>query len=238
MSDFDDRHSDTKPSPTPTVVRQLESSLPESPEDQPIILQVGERRITTFRSTLTGQSEFFRSRLSGCWANVKLLCGAYFIDADAGLFESILSYLRRGVFPLFYDLENGHCHHRYVRLLEEARYFQVPGLVEWLEKRVYLQALRVEYVVREADSLESLEHTARGAEQWTFCSTWETRQIYLCPRGIYVHRGSPGLCGRQCLKARGEGSIAYDEERFLRTVMVGKLALVDAKLCKEGWDLA
>jgi len=135
MSDLDDRPAHSL---APMAVSQAEPSLP-SLEDQPIVLQVGERRFTTFRCTLTGESEFFRSLLSGCWANVQLLCGAYFVDADAELFESILSYLRRGVLPIFYDSENGHCYYRYFRLLEEARYLQVLGLVEWLETRVYLE---------------------------------------------------------------------------------------------------
>ena len=67
-----------------------------------IALQVGERRFTTTRDTLMAESDFFASLLSGRWNNA-MKNGAYFIDADANLFDHILRHLRRGAFPLFFD---------------------------------------------------------------------------------------------------------------------------------------
>lgn len=63
-----------------------------------VLLQVGERRFTTTNETLTNESTFFASLLSGRWSNA-LPDGSHFIDADPMLFEHILRYLRRGVLP-------------------------------------------------------------------------------------------------------------------------------------------
>ncbi len=82
------------------------------------------------------------SLLSGRWDNA-LEDGTYFIDADPDLFEHVLRYLRRGVFPVFFDATNGHNYHLYFSLLEEARYFQIPRLADWLEKKRYLEAVNV-----------------------------------------------------------------------------------------------
>src|SRR3954471_305451 len=90
--------------------------------DSQITLQVGERRFVTTRETLTAESRFFASLLSGRWGNA-LADGSYFIDADPSLFEHILRYLRRRVLPLFYDKAKGHDYALYLALLEEAKYF-------------------------------------------------------------------------------------------------------------------
>jgi hypothetical protein len=95
---------------------------PSLAADTPIHLQVGGRRFTTTKETLTEESAFFSSLLSGRWENA-LEDGSYFIDADPVLFEHILRYLRRGVFPLFFDTAKGHDPYLYLALLEEARYF-------------------------------------------------------------------------------------------------------------------
>lgn len=78
----------------------------------PIRLQVGERHFTTTRDTLTAESRYFASLLSGRWDNA-LEDGSYFIDADPMLFDHILRYLRRGIFPLFVDMAKGHDYHLY-----------------------------------------------------------------------------------------------------------------------------
>lgn len=202
-----------------------------------IILQVGERRFTTFRSTLTEQSDFFKARLSGNWATEQLEDGAYFIDADPTLFEHILGYLRRGMFPLFYDVKNGHCHHRYLELLEEARYFQIPKLIKWLDLKVYRHVLKVEYFKEQAFGPGAQELLSKPLEHHTLLSTWERRMIYICPRGIRTHRGDPSQCGGKCHSAQGGEPLRYEEEKLMKLVIMSERIVVDEKLCKDGWDI-
>ena len=72
-----------------------------------ITLQVGARCFITTHETLVAESGFFASLLSGRWDNAAE-DGSHFVDADANLFEHILRYLRRGVFPFFYEKSKGH----------------------------------------------------------------------------------------------------------------------------------
>src|SRR5437763_426520 len=122
---------DSKPvESTESGAEDSTEQLPDSPAPIPgekIILQVGERRFVTTRGTLTQESGFFSSMLSGLWDNAEA-DGSYFIDSDPLLFEHILRYLRRGVHPIFYDNLRGHDHALYQALLEEARYFQIGEL--------------------------------------------------------------------------------------------------------------
>ncbi|KAK8113371.1 BTB/POZ protein [Apiospora sp. TS-2023a] len=60
-------------------------------KDAPIQLQVGERRFTTWKHTLT-QIIFFAGMLSGRWENYT--DGVLFVDADGTAFKNILRYLR------------------------------------------------------------------------------------------------------------------------------------------------
>lgn len=104
-------------------------------EDREVVLEVGGRRFKTTYDTLK-ESSFFESLLSSRWNNVRH-DGSYFIDADPGLFHYILRYLRRGVFPLFYNRVLGHDYDRYNSLLAEAKYFGIKKLESWLEEKLY-----------------------------------------------------------------------------------------------------
>jgi hypothetical protein len=49
--------------------------------------------------------------------------GSSFVDADADLFKHILRYLRRGVLPVFYDIER---------------------LEKWLSEKKYMEAIETD----------------------------------------------------------------------------------------------
>ncbi|KAI9773729.1 MAG: hypothetical protein M1839_002027 [Geoglossum umbratile] len=111
------------------------SPLPMLTPSRQVIIQVGDRRFTTTERTMIEESPFFESLLSERWDSAQA-DGSYFIDADPGLFEHILRYLRRAVLPVFYDKLKGHDHALYLALLEEAKYFQIARLAKWLEEKV------------------------------------------------------------------------------------------------------
>ncbi|KAL3465583.1 hypothetical protein BJX64DRAFT_285515 [Aspergillus heterothallicus] len=78
------------------------------PQSEVVELQVGDRRFTALRSTLVLENTYFASLLSGRWKTSAREDGSYFIDADPDLFVHILRYLRRGLYPIFYDVHKGH----------------------------------------------------------------------------------------------------------------------------------
>ncbi|OAA65543.1 mitochondrial carrier protein [Niveomyces insectorum RCEF 264] len=210
----------TSPAPITTA---LVPNRPR-PHTMRVELQVGERRFTTTRDTLVGESQFFAVLLSGRWENV-LGDDAYFVDADPALFEHILRYLRRSVFPLFYDQTRGHDYALYNALLAEARYFQIARLESYLADKEYLKAVEVKRTVTVCDGEENLpQHngTLPADTVVEYHPSWDIQEVYLCPREIPVHRGRPDRCGKDCKRAQGEAEPEYEEEPYLRMLVVEK----------------
>ncbi|KAH6847155.1 BTB/POZ protein [Chaetomium sp. MPI-CAGE-AT-0009] len=217
------------------------SAPPELPgltaTNTPIRLQVGERRFTTSKATLTEGSGFFAVLLSGRWDNA-LPDGSYFIDADPALFEHILAYLRRGVFPLFFDEAKGHNHHMYAALLAEARYFQIPQLEAWLAEKRYMKAVQVKHTAEEygEDDHSWRDVTAPANTTLQYHPRWSIKKTYLCPRGIPEHRGRPLACGRKCASARGQDPDRFDESPSVLMLVIKREVVFDAEVCMAGDD--
>ncbi|RAL03116.1 BTB/POZ domain-containing protein [Aspergillus ibericus CBS 121593] len=199
------------------------TSPSSSPPERRLTLQVGERTFTTTHSTLS-ESTFFTSLLSSRWANNALPDGSYFIDADPTLFEHILRYLRRGIYPLFYSPDKGHDYALYAALLEEARYFGIAGLESWLKEKRYLDAVEISTWVDTIDDGDTtLLHKTRRVNDWVgYYPEWVLGKVYVCPRGIAVHRGNPWACGRQCANARGGEGYEYEDESVVKVFVVHK----------------
>ncbi|KAL4762468.1 BTB/POZ domain-containing protein [Aspergillus foveolatus] len=155
-----------------------------------ITLQMGETRFVTTRETLVTESIFFASLLSGRWDN-SLPDGSYFIDAYPTLFEHILRYLRRGVLPIFYDINKGHDHALYLALLEEARYFQIARLQGWPENKQYLHAQAVKCSVEEVEGTRYRSKTLPTDTRVEHYPRWEARKVYVYPGGTSCHRDNP-----------------------------------------------
>ena len=195
-----------------------------------IVLQVGERKFTTTKETLE-ESGFFDALLSGRWVNQHSPDGSYFIDADPDLFAHILRYLRRGVLPVIWTKENGHNYPMYTALHEEAKYFQINRLEEWFEKKLYLQAVVIRY-----RPIQILDHGYISTEVDVETHIeWSTKRVYLCPRGISVHRGDPVRCGRACMGVQGANGPAYDEEKVPKIYLIEKAVVFNHKRVTE-WD--
>ncbi|KAG5914782.1 hypothetical protein E4U42_000304 [Claviceps africana] len=198
--------------------------------DTPVKLLVGERVFTTARNTLISESTYFTSLLSGRWGEPQE-DGAYFIDADPSLFEHILRFLRHNTFPLFYDQERGHDFGLYVALLGEAKYFGISRLQKWLEDKTYLQAIQVQQSMQVIEEWDDRNVTTNSDTSTVLRPTWHTKRVYVCPRGILVHRGDPSRCGRQCNNAKVAGGSEYDEEHILQVAVVKKKTVVRPELC-------
>lgn len=194
-----------------------------------ITLQVGESRFVTTHETPVTESPFFASLLSGRWDNA-LPDGSYFIDADPALFKYILRYLRRRVFPIFYDIDKGHDHALYLALLEEARYFQIARLQDWLEEKRYLGAVSVQCSL-EVEGAGYLSTTLPSDTRVEYYPGWGVKKVYVCPRRYECHRGAPEACGTKCMKVQGDADAIYDKEPVLRLLVVRKRTVLDMRAC-------
>ncbi|KAK3062716.1 hypothetical protein LTS18_003500 [Coniosporium uncinatum] len=198
-------------------------------EEKLITLNVSGRRFVTLKETLTSGSDWFKNRLSGRW-NDALADRSYFVDADSNLFAYILQYLRRGIAPLSYKQVGGHDYGMYAALLDEAKYFQITGLIDWLEKKKYHDAVVVNTSSQEVEGVSDIGRNTSSAQSLKFFPSRVVKETYVCPRDIYIHRGDPARCGRACARAEvsrvGDG---YEDEEVLTTLIVSQQTVI-----KEG----
>ncbi|KAI4868830.1 hypothetical protein F4820DRAFT_89407 [Hypoxylon rubiginosum] len=185
-----------------------------------VYLQVGELEFTTLRSTLP----------DGVVARSSAVGNRYFVDADPVLFEHVLQYLRSSSFPLFFhtptqtfDLALYHA------LLGEARYFGLRRLAAWIERRGYLDAVRVTRTVSTVEDVgaDELQRHLDGLDgranvKVDISIGWGTRKVYVCPRGLAVHRGDPSRCGQACkkMRERDDGGVEFDDEPVASAVII------------------
>ncbi|MCJ1379541.1 hypothetical protein MMC17_002642 [Xylographa soralifera] len=221
------RHKDSFP-------LNADPSTPALRSDQQVTLQVGERRFTTTKDTLTCGSHYFARMLSGRWPCEAQDDGSYFVDADGTIFEHTLRYLRHNVLPLYYDRVKGHDFGLYAALLEQARFFGVDDLEKWLRNKKYFEAVRTEHRVWLVDDSFGVNDVVRSDVELEYHPSWITERVYVCPRGITVHRGNPDACGRACKSARGDADEEYVKEQELRMVAIEKKTIFVQEICFQG----
>ncbi len=122
----------------------------------------------------------------------------------------------------------------YAALLGEAKYFQIASLVEWLERERYFQAVKVQRVADKMEGINDLHDLTKSNEEVEYYPFQTKEKVYVCPRGLSVHRGKPNACGRLCERARGDDSDEYEDEDILRTLVIRKKVVFDHKVCFEG----
>ncbi|RYP16661.1 hypothetical protein DL765_004981 [Monosporascus sp. GIB2] len=204
-----------------------------------VVLQVGERRFTAFRDILVSESSYFKARLTR-WFDAEE-DGSYFVDADPGVFENILAFLRGGSFPLFFNARSQSFDYpKYLALADQARYFGIPELEDWITKQRYLDAIKIErstMVISEVDMNDCrLEDTLTADTRRDVCFSWGTRDVYICPRRIPVHRGDPTRCGQACSRERerlGPKS-NFEKEPVLRATVTTTRTIFNPTACLRG----
>ncbi|EAS28750.3 uncharacterized protein CIMG_07496 [Coccidioides immitis RS] len=191
-------------------------------ESERITLQVGDRQFYTTIESLVERSRYFATLFSGKWP-VSKEDGSIFVDADGSVFEYVLQYLRRGVFPLAFCQRKGHNYSLYMRLLEEARYFQCPLLISWLEDKCYYKCVRWRVLTRIQDTVEPNIQGQTSVRDWQIVPQLKRKEkVYICPRWIDVHRGNLQKFGRQYRNAKGEGGPEYDTENVTSEWLVAR----------------
>lgn len=214
----------------PETTPELEPSLSIATSSL-ITLQVGERRFITTADTLMQESSFFSSLLSGRWKDNTESDGSYFIDADGDVFKHILRYWRHGVFPLFYDKPRGYDRQLYQLLLEQARYFGIPSLVNWIKDQKYLQAVQITTSFHEVEGMAVSSETTGADLEVEYHPKWTVEKVYLCPRGIFVHKGNPSACGRVCKNVQGDGDNEYENKDVLKTLVITRKPIFNQQVC-------
>jgi len=107
-----------------------------------IVLLVGDRKFVTTPSTLCLRSKYFQTFFSGDWIIPRDEEGNIFYDGDPDVFEYVLKYMRRGIFPVVHDPQKGHDYNLYTAILAEAKYLQLPLLEFWIQEEGYILCLK------------------------------------------------------------------------------------------------
>jgi phytoene desaturase (3,4-didehydrolycopene-forming) len=146
--------------------------------------------------------------------------GRYFVDADPGLFEHILRYLRTGMFPLFFDAARGHDYCRYLELLNQARFYQIPKLESWLAHQGYHDSVRCRtwansitlYGEEQIAHLEELTHL-KNERLHVLAVENSSARVFCCPNANWRHHGRREKCARaNCLR------LAAPTQQTMRTL--------------------
>ena len=202
----------------------------DAEKDVYITLRLGERWFTALKQTLTNESGYFKARFGGRCNERPSADGSYPVDADPDLFVHILQYLRRGIYPLIYSRAGGHDYAAYLALLAEAKYFQIDSLRKWIEQERYVDAVSTAYEV-ERQVIDTCYYDSTDSNsQLSYQAAWGTKKVYICPRGIAVHRGDRNKCGKLCAEARGMGDI-YEDEAVMSAIVIRQRTRFNMKIC-------
>ncbi|OJD18706.1 hypothetical protein AJ78_01321 [Emergomyces pasteurianus Ep9510] len=177
----------------------------------PIKIQVGNDYYSTRIDTLVGRSNFFNSFFSGPWLSQKQKDGSIYFEGAPSLFRHIIQYLRHGVFPLDFSADGGHNYGFYAGLLQEAKHFECPGLITFLEDQCYLKCVTWEITHETYNcEMEQSRYYDSNVVDFQLIRTKDSEaENYVCPRGIVCHHDKPDSCGRRCLNARAKVDATY-----------------------------
>ena len=205
---------------------------PTNTDNKRIHLQVGERRFITSTDILKG-SGFFAAFTAERWESQTEEDGSYFVDADPEIFAHILRYLRHDILPIFYDREKGHDYPLYLAVEQQAEYFVIPRLLNWLRQKRYLSAITIDTSAELLTNEYDISGPKTADTVIEYHPAWKTDRVYVCPRGISSHRGNPRACGRQCRNAQGEGEAEYVQELVLTTLAIRRRTIFNSAVCVE-----
>lgn len=121
------------------------------------------------------------------------------IENDPELFGEILLYLRTGMFPLYWDKIRGFDYRRYAEMETQAKMYQLPALLQWIQDRRYLDVVTTEVVMKETKIPKGVEHYQRhvllGNEEETVDAVLPgVDEVWICPASIEAHEGDSTLC--------------------------------------------
>ena len=188
--------------PPPQEGQNRAASPSSSSNSNWISLDVGDRIMRAPRCVLE-KSTMLKHALS----RISNSDVAFDFYVDANIFKHILDYLRNDTFPLFWTKSDGFDFVLYQRVQQDAEFFHLWELRDWIHEQKYLQAVKVVYeeIVETHEPGRVLEVAANVDVERRVVT--RIIQTYNCPRGVAVHRvikGVPLVCGKECKKALGD----------------------------------
>jgi len=144
----------------------------------PVHIDVGGQIYTSSLDTLTRFPESRLSRLfsGGIPIVLDTLKQHYFIDRDGGMFRHILNFMRTGRPILPENFTNVEL------LLEEAKYFELPELVSYLEGLRTTPAPRTAApITNGSSSPPNTNHAPAKISRKGQCGTWEVVAVNIAP---------------------------------------------------------
>jgi hypothetical protein len=106
-------------------------------------------------------------------------------------------------------------------------------LRDWVREKRYLRAIVTQtYIPRTRDTAELSPERYPVNESEDMYMIPRIRKIYICPRGIIVHRGDPSRCGAACKRAQGDDDIEYEEQNYVEVVTVKKEIEFIGTICR------
>ena len=170
--------------------------MQETAASERIQLQIGESTFSTTKATIA--ESLVLSTLVSLPPPEE---GPYFIDADPALFQHVLRYLRTGMFPIFYDPDKGHDECLYLALLNQALFYQIDRLRDWIAGKSYLDAVTRHTYARsitlygedQIGHLDELTHYKN--ETLRIINVTQSRsKCFRCPKRNWKHDGHRQLC--------------------------------------------
>lgn len=174
-------------------------------ENYDITLRLDEKLFYTTKKTLVQESGYFSALLSGRWKDTTRY-GVLHVNADADIFKHTLRFLRSNVFPVFYDGKKCFDHQLYSLLLQQAEYFVIDRLREWILEARYVQAVKIVRSIKVSESrkfgnpilqkFRKFDYTGdMKLEQFAFSTT---RKFRTCPEEYPCGSDGPPDPGTYC----------------------------------------
>lgn len=215
------------------------------PKSDRIILRVDEKLFYTTKDTLAQESGYFSSLFSGRWPNSSEN-GVLTLDVDGDVFKHTMCFLRSGVLPVFYDASKGFDHRLYSLLLEQADFFRIDRLSDWILEKRYVQAVKIVRSIKqsektrwvESDNTERRPHEFRDREDTAdtkvehfvystkrkfrsckeeYCSQWDDCECY---------------CTEICKNLPQDGH-DYLERDVMNLVEIRTKTVFDHQICRD-----
>lgn len=218
---------------------------PNAVDQDLVIIRIDNIDFSAMKPLLANSSVYFAD-LFNSEKHTQPKDGIYRIYGRIDMFPFILQYCHSHIYPLLFSEEKGFDKVGYSILLGESIRFCVNDLTKWIKEAKYKEMVKMHIKVehmRFKDTCKFPEIVLGSNETMKIEPFQWTDQIYKCPRNIYVHRGKPEYCGRECHNAMPESGPSYEPEQNLGLVIIKKSYTIDYEalmpvmmsLSEEGW---
>lgn len=218
------------------------------PKSDRIILRVDEKLFYTTKDTLAQESGYFSALFSGRWPDSSVN-GVLTIDMDGDVFKHIMCFFRSGVLPVFYDETKGFDHHLYSLLLQQAHFFDIDRLRDWILEKRYVQAVKIVRSIKQSESTRWMDSDRGTSERGhhKFSDREDTadtkvehfvystnRKFRSCEEEEYCERWTegPSYCTEICRQLPQDGH-DYVERDVVNLVEIRTKTVFDHQICRE-----